>query len=51
MVRHIDRFILAIFKDFLRKFTRVFTDVKPMKNQTVIFELAISAFHGSRGRE
>ena len=40
----------ALFKDFLRMFTRVFNDVKPMKIQTVIFKLAISAFHGSKGR-
>jgi len=41
---------LAFFKDFLRMFTRVFNDVKPMKTQTVIFKLAISAFHGSEGK-
>ena len=50
MVRKIDRFILALFKDFLRKFTRVFTNVNPMKTHAVIFELAISAFYASRGR-
>ena len=41
---------LALFKDFLRMFSRVVKDVKPMKNQTVIFKLAIQAFHGSKGR-
>ena len=32
-------------------FNRVFTNVKPMRNQTVIFELIPSAFYGFIGKE